>query len=175
MELFNWYLIIGASFFGLVFGSLLSFVAYSELRVGRIYLLILEKILLLLLVIVLVYPAWHNLVYLANGFLVGFVVSIFTKKLYFYLGLALFFSFSLTQDFLFIVASLIFLIGLPYGSRIDTFPDKILTFKVLFFNLAFFMMPFLLVFISESVILYKELFLGFAAGALLYENAARYS
>jgi len=150
------------SFFGLVFGILLSRVAKEEIKPGEKYFKILERIILFILVIALLYYAWNNLLLTIIGFIVGIFTSSIFKTRYFYLGFALMLGFLITKEFTLIIASLIFLYGLPYASK-EFFNKKFMDKVFLYFLL--FIIPFILLpfgFVQNNL----YLFLAFVAGSL---------
>lgn len=155
-------LIVLIAFLGLVFGILFSRLAKEEIKPGEKYFKILEKIILFILVIALLYYAWNNLLLTIIGFIIGIFVSSIFKIKYFYLGFAMMLGFLVSKEFSLIIASLILLYGLPYGSR-EFFNKKFMDKVFLYF--LFFIIPFVFLFFGfVNNNLY--LFLAFVAGAL---------
>ena len=148
------------SFSGLLFGLLLRRIATEEIIPGTRYFHALQKALLLILVIALLYPVWFEPL-LIVGILLGWLLGRTFRNRYFYLGLALALSFFFSPDFTLVVASLVFLYGLPYGTLLKKrTPEHISN------TLMFFLVPFALLFVKETVISSLPFLLSITAGAL---------
>ena len=102
------------SFSGVFFGKLLRKVAYEEVKFGEKYLLNFQHFILFILALSLVYFADFNPWFIVL-FVLGFIASFLFRKKYFYLGLALVAA-SFSQESLILVASLVFIYGLSFGS-----------------------------------------------------------
>lgn len=153
---FMLWLVVLIVFLGLVAGFILGKYTKEELKYKR-YFNLLKRLLLFVLVIALLYYAWEF--YAVFAFVVGVLVSFLIRKLYLYFGLALFLSFLMSKEFILLIASLIFIYGLVYGSFLR---KK----KLFIYNLILFLAPFLLFFAKDFVLNYLYLFLAFTSGAL---------
>lgn len=138
------------SFFGLLIGLLLAIFCKEELKPGKKYFLLFEKICLLFIFIILMYSFK-----LKWTVLLGIPIAYFFKEDYFYLGLSL-----LSNSFF--VTSFVFMFGLPNGSLL--YSEKNIIQKVLL-NLLLFLIP--IVFLLNVFTPFKEYFISFAVGALL--------
>ena len=142
---------------GLIFGHILSILAKEEVKPGKRYFLLSQKILLGILGISLLYFAYpFNYLHLLF-FCLGIFTGMFIKKVYLFLGLASFLSFYIPQ--ILIINIIILLFGLPYGTLLKR--------NKLTLNIILFLTPFLLYFISNYLILSLPYFLSFAAATLL--------
>lgn len=99
------------SFLGLPIGIILSKFTKEELKPGKKYFMLLEKVVLLAIgVIIVFYMAGYFLFFLL-GLLAGFIF----RRVYFYFGLALPLTFG---SLLVLLPSLVFIFGLPAGTLI---------------------------------------------------------
>ena len=103
------------AFLGLLAGYLLTLLAKEEIKPGRKYFIILERAILIILALVLLSQVWTTKTFVIP-FIIGLIMGYVLRLRYLYLGLALAASVSLSMEFFVVVASLIFLHGLPYGS-----------------------------------------------------------
>lgn len=102
-------LIFALSFLGLLAGVILSCFTKEELKPGKKYFMLLEKILLLSISLIIIFYTKDFLLFLVLGIIAGFVF----RKAYFYFGLALPLAFG---SFLVLMSSLVFIFGLPHGA-----------------------------------------------------------
>lgn len=154
------------AFGGLVLGLLLAYFTKEELKSGKKYFVILERAILLILVILLLYKSWNSFIFLIIAFVAGFMVFIGISRVYLYLGLALFLAFMHTQTYAYYFVGLICLIGLVYGALEY---NKVKNGKLSWFiisNAVLFAIPFLLVYAQPLVVSYEFILFPFAAGAL---------
>ena len=119
MEILNYVLIAVVVSIGLILGRVLAWIAKEEIRPGKNYFLILQKILFCAAVILLMYLNKANVHYIWAGALVIFVYLYYYKKIspeivYGVLGLVLYLA-TKTEHFL-LAGSLIFLYGFPTGT-----------------------------------------------------------
>ncbi|MBS3151886.1 hypothetical protein J4230_00590 [Candidatus Woesearchaeota archaeon] len=135
---------------GCFFGYLIARLTKEELKKGLVYFKILELFILALLPFIFLYHSF-NIFFFILGMLFGFVF----RYEYFYFGVGFFSSF-LNKDLNFLTSSLIFIYGLPYGSVLF-FVKK---FRMLFYNVVLFFIPFLIYYLNYD-------FLSFSAGGLL--------
>ena len=152
-------LIAVIAFCGLLVGYLLTFMAKEEIKPGRKYFAILERALLITLALVLLSQVWTTKVFFIP-LIMGVLVGYFLRFRYFYLGLALAASVTLPMDMFVLVASLIFLHGLPYGS----ISSKL---KLPFHMVLFFIPILIMLFFSPNNV---GLLLPFVAGTLLFQK-----
>ena len=131
MDFINSILVILASFSGLAIGYALAVISQEEMKKGRKYFLIMEKVFRLLVFVPALYITFLNygwlyfILFLIGGFISFFVENI-TLLLFYFLS---FFMISLAAkepSFHLVQASLIFLYGFPAGSllRIRSFSLK---------------------------------------------------
>lgn len=147
------------AFSGLLVGYLLTFLAKEEIKPGRKYFLILERALLIALALVLFSQVWTTKSFIIP-LILGLVIGYFLKVRYFYLGLALAASVTLAMDVFVLVASLVFLHGLPYGS----IASKI---KLPMHMILFFIPVVIMLFFSPNN---TNLLLPFVAGTLILQK-----
>lgn len=138
------------SFLGILIGYFIAKSTKEELKPGMKYFIILELIILFLISSLFLFYS-PDLFLFIFGLLFGFVF----RFEYFYFGIGLF-SLIFNLDLSFLISSLIFIYGLPYGG-ILFYTKKI---KLLFFHLILFFIPLILYFFNYNL-------LPFAGGALL--------
>lgn len=119
MEILNYALVALVASLGLVTGKILARIAKEEIKQGKKYLLILQKILFCTAVITLMYLNRENVHYSWAGALVLFVYLSWFKKIPAYiqsaaLGAGLCLA-SLTDNFT-AISAIVFLHGFPAGS-----------------------------------------------------------
>ena len=144
------------SFIGLLIGILLAKLSPEELKPGKKYFILLKKIILIAIVISIIYYSKLSLF----GLFIGAFIGYFFKKEYFYFGLALVVSLQLTK-FNILLASLIFIYSLPYGTLL-----KKNIIKEININLALFLLP-LLFLINNLYLSYDSLLSSFIISALI--------
>ena len=157
--MFTKLLIALIAFLGLVVGYILTFVAREEIESGQKYFIIMERAILILLALVLLSQVWITKTFFIP-LILGLVIGYIFRFRYLYLGLALAASVTLAIDIFVLVASLIFLHGLPYGGTSSKLKAP---FHVLFFFIPVMMMLFfspnnmnyLLPFVAGTLILQK--------------------
>ncbi len=93
---------------GLFFGIFLAYFIKEEIEPGRIYFLVLEIIVLMVLIL---FSFKFQIISLIFGLIFGFII----KKEYFYFGIGLVSS-TVNKDLNFLYSSLVFVYGMPYGS-----------------------------------------------------------
>lgn len=144
------------SFLGLVTGRMISKYTKEEIRQYNNYLIWTKKILLLILVIISLYFikfSYLNLILFILGFVFGFIF----RSRYFYLGFLLALSFLISKEVMLLIASIIFIYGIFYGS---------LNKKWIIIKFGLFLVPFLLLLFNINY----EPFLAFVAGALFLKE-----
>ncbi|QQG38616.1 MAG: hypothetical protein HYS32_03360 [Candidatus Woesearchaeota archaeon] len=151
------------SFLGLPVGLFISHKAKEELEPGKIYFKALRIVVLLVLIITFIILSLKNPLALIISVVIGFLIALLFKKIYFYLGLALTVSFLLAKDFIVLISSLVFIYGLAYSTVIyKTYKKQLLPLSLLFF------IPFILLFAKPFLVNYIEYYLGFLAGSLIF-------
>ncbi len=145
------------AFLGLVCGIFLGKYTREELKDGKKYFILLEKSILFVLILFLLYNVSFSFLVVISS-LIGVLLSRKLNKIYFYLGL----TFVLINDLS--ITALIFIFGLPYGSLL--YHSK--KIKEWSWNLLYFAIPLSLLLIGDFVSLYSEYFLAFASGSLFY-------
>jgi len=130
MQLINYTLTLTVSFLGLILGIILAYIAKEELRPGKKYFILLQKIILTLIPsFFLFYLLKENISLLIISLLMfSILINSYSKKIkthYIYPILALIFYFSSKNIDLFkIQAFLIFLYGFPTGSLLTKVTKK---------------------------------------------------
>lgn len=133
-------------FLGILVGVILKKIAKEEVKFGKFgsrYFVWMERIILLF--IILATLRFVDVLWLVVLFaIIGFVLGIFISE-YLFLGLALVFGFFLGGEVLLLIAALVFLYGLPFGSVLRKLKWKHSFLAVLFFA------PFLLLFFDTNL------------------------
>lgn len=134
MEILNYFLIAVVISTGLILGRILAKIAKEEIKPGRKYLIILQKIIFCSILILLMYLNKTNVHYIWIGSVIIFAYLLFFNELcpgqiYLFSGI-LFYLFSKTDYFL-PASALIFLQGLPIGTLLKK--NKILALSILLF------------------------------------------
>ena len=128
MNVLNYSLAAIISYLGLSIGLILAIIAKEELKAGKKYFILLQKAILLLIFIFLIYFLKFNLINLIIVLLFIFIYLIkyywnkrINESFYIYLILSIIFYISSKSLNLFIIeSSLIFLYGLPTGTLLTT-------------------------------------------------------
>jgi len=164
------YLIPLIVFSGLILGVILAKVSPEEMKSGERYFKILKKITLTILIISLIFLAIPLFLELILGLVVGYIAALLLKRVYFFLGLALFLSFLTSiPDLILLFSSIVFIFGLPTGSLIASeVKKKKDLYLSMILNAIFFLSPFLLFFIRDLLANNLAFPLAFTAGSLLY-------
>lgn len=125
--------IFALSFLGLVAGVILAFLTKEELLPGEKYFKLLEKVLLLIIgVVIISYVADFF-----SFFFIGLVLGVFFRRLYAYAGVLAAIE---SKEFLLLVSSLVFLLGLPHGTLIvKNLLKNERIFRELLFSAGFFL------------------------------------
>lgn len=117
---------------GYFLGYIVKYFTRDELRSGRKWFKMIEKVLMVILAIGCLYYiklSWS----LVIGALLGYFTIKYLKP-YFYFGILSFLSFKFTDAYFIIINSLMFIFGLAYGSRKkDYFVLLFFVFVLLFF------------------------------------------
>ena len=151
------YLVPIIALFGILVGFILKRIANEEIKFGKFgsrYFIWMKRIILLLIIIIALYFT-ENITLVIVTAVLGFILSIFVNE-YLFLGTALLLGFLTGKEILILLASLIFLYGLPYGSMLRRFAKEHL-FILLFF------VPFSLLFVDID----PAVIIGFSSGGLL--------
>ncbi|MEW6063073.1 MAG: hypothetical protein AB1571_01745 [Nanoarchaeota archaeon] len=143
------------SFTGLLIGVLLAKLSPEEVKPGKKYFIILKKLVLLSIIITLVYYTK----FLFLSFFIGVLFAYFFNYAYLYLGLSLIVS-VISKQFNLLIASFIFIYGLPYGTLLN---KNILKKTVLY--LLLFLAPLLLI-INNLNIIYTNIISSFVVGSI---------
>jgi len=146
------------AFSGLVAGWILSRVVKEEVKYGKKYFYIICRVLLLILALIFLFKGFPHYSSMIIPFIVGVILSLFFRKIYFYLGLGLLFP----SEF---VIYLLFFFGLLYGSF------KKLVLRNIIVNLVFFLIPLILLFFKEYLLMYDYILYSFISGALFALNS----
>ena len=125
MNLLNQTLVLLFSLTGIIFGLILAFIAPEELKIGKKYFLLLKRI-----IFVLIFFLINYYLYLAENyyllipftilavvlFIIGFVQKKPIYELFNYLNFVVPYFFVTDNQFKLLLATLIFLYGLPTGT-----------------------------------------------------------
>jgi hypothetical protein len=166
------YLIALLTFVGLLIGLLISKYTIEEIKEGRKYFLIAYKILIFLTLIMSLYFAWFAYIpYMLIAFLAGVLIYFGISNPYFYLGILFVLGFWEKSNYFYIVAVLIFCIGLLRGGLIgEKFKKKKNVVKKIVISLIFFAIPFVLVFFRSSLYLgIDNIIFAFISGSFFME------
>jgi len=106
-------LVLILSFLGLLAGVIVSHFTKEELKPGKKYFRLLEKVLLLAISFIIIFYAGDYFLFLIFGLLAGLIF----RKVYFYFGLALPLA---SETFLVLLSSLVFVFGLPHGTLLTS-------------------------------------------------------
>lgn len=142
------------SFLGLIFGFFLYKFTKEEFNTGRKYFILLNRIILFVIIIFLIYYSNLNLLLTVLLFIFGVVVSYFFGNIYLYLGLVVS---SYSRD---LFSILVFLFGFPYGTLNSRKGIKFVRNCLIFFIVG------LSGFLLTS---YTNYLSGFLAGALFFK------
>lgn len=146
------------AFSGLFFGHLLQYIAPEEIKPGKRYFISLQYILIAVLCITLLYEvSLHLNAGTIIAFFIGMASVLMMKLRYLYLGAAVFASSVILSKFFVLVASLVFLYGLPVGTL-----QKLKTKTLIIAFLSFFT-PALLVALPQQ---FQYITLSFVIGSL---------
>ena len=150
------YLVFLISFLGIIIGIYLRKIAREEIKYGLYgpgYFLWMRRIIFFLILLLPLFFV-DNLVYVLIGIIVGVVLGLFLGD-YLLLGISIVTSFLLNINLFFLISSLVFIYGFPFGSSI-----KINKAKNVGISLIFYSTPFLLLFISLDLNLLIGLVFG---------------
>lgn len=147
------------AFLGLLVGYLLTYLAKEEIKPGKKYFVMLERAILIVLALVLLSQVWTEKTFILP-LVIGLITGYFLRIRYFYLGLALAASIALSMELFVLIASLIFLHGLPYGG----ISSKL---KLPLHIVLFFIPMVIMLFFSPNNV---NLLLPFVAGALVVQK-----
>ena len=149
------------SFLGLIFGYFLAKNFKQELNQVNKFIKIMLVIVIILLVITLTLLAGLNLKFII-AIIVGILISLLLKRIYFYFGLALMLSNFTNSSNKFSIAILIFIYGLLFSSL----NFKKINAKFILINLILFILPFTLLLFKEFTLQNSNIILGFTIGGL---------
>jgi len=166
IELLNFILIALVAFSGIIIGAFLIFSALEEYSPGKLYFKWFKKIILFILILILLFYAdTHYSIII--GLLIGFLLSLLIKE-YFFLGLSLVIGFLTSKEFGLLIATFIFIFGLPYGTlelRFYKVRTNILIKKIIYCFILF-IIPFISLFFQNFMLNNIALFIGIVSGAL---------
>ncbi len=132
------------SFFGLVAGIILARISPEEMKQGKKFFKVMRLAVLFMLIVMLLYYSNLNLLMLAIGLSIGF----FIRLGYLYMGVSLAGALLASRDAFFMIASLVFIYGLPYGTLLES-RRKINVRKLLLSGMTFAAPFFILLFPLE--------------------------
>jgi hypothetical protein len=150
------------AFLGIIIGLILASRTKEELKIGKKYFILLGRLVFFTLIVFLLYKVSFNFLIILF-FILGIFFSFKLNKVYFYLGLTLLLSSFISESFLIAITSLIFIFGLVYGTLI--YSRKKINIS---FDLIYFLIPLILLFVKGFVVNNIEIFLSFVAGTLFF-------
>jgi hypothetical protein len=155
------------AFFGLLAGLIIAFYTKEELEPGKKYFDFMIKIIVFLIIILMLYKFNKDYLILTIFFILGILLALFIRKNYLYLGMLLFASSSLGMGYFSIIACLIFLLGLPFGTLIsfNNIKNKKKIYYIAVSN--FILFYFGLITLYGPIFKYSPLIMAFGSGALL--------
>lgn len=139
MEILNYSLIALITAVGLACGAVIGYFAKEELKPGKKYFILLQKILFTLAIAFLMYANRANVHYLWAGGLIIFIYLYFYERInqaFAYAFLALVFSLASETGMFLPISASIFLYGFPAGSLNYKNKKMILICNILFIILA---------------------------------------
>jgi hypothetical protein len=153
------------AFLGLIVGLVVKKYTKEEFIQGRKYFVFLYKFFLLALLISSLFYGWYAGIFQpVLAFVAGMIVYMGISNLYLYLGGLFILSFWQRENFFNVVAVLTFVIGILRGF----FVKKNVMNKIII-SAIFFALPFLLIYVKESVLEMKYLLFAFISGAIFAE------
>jgi len=142
---------------GFFIGVLLARISPEEMHSGKRYFIWLIRLVVLIIIVSLFYIAGFGTV----GLLLGLVFGFFVREYYFALGLAMAVALTVSKDVFFLFSALGFSFGVVYGTV--SYITGRFTFTNVFTKIAFFFLPFCILFIEVP----SQPLLLFAAGVLI--------
>jgi hypothetical protein len=121
MEILNYALVAVVIAIGLILGRMLAWMAKEEVRPGKKYFLLLQKILFCAVIVTLMYANKTNVHYIWIGAVIIFAYLVYFKKVntvITYAVLALGVYLSTKTDYFLLASSFAFLYGLPTGTML---------------------------------------------------------
>lgn len=153
------------AFLGLIVGLLVKKYTKEEFVQGRKYFVFLYKLFLVILLVLSLFYAWYSQILLfIVAFVAGIIVYLGISNIYFYLGGFFVLSFWQRENYFNVVAVLIFIVGILRGF----FVKKNVMNKIVI-SAIFFALPFLLIYVKESVLQMKYIIFAFISGAIFAE------
>ena len=154
------------AFLGLLAGIIIAFYTKEELESGKKYFDFMIKIIVFLIIITAIYQFKKNYMILAVFFILGLLAALIIRKNYLYLGMLLFASYSFGIGYLSIMACLIFLFGLPFGTLIS-FNNLKHKKKIYYISISSFILFYLgLIVLYNPIFQYSPFVMAFGSGAL---------
>lgn len=146
-------------FLGLIVGKIISYYTKDEYDAGLKYFKLLEKVLIGLVVVVLLFSKLSLVLFLY--ILIGIIIGVFVREIYLFLSIALLSVLFFSSDIILLVASLIFFFGIVYATvrRIEI--------KNIILNGVVFFIPFVLLLTKSFINTNSTIFLGVSIGGLL--------
>jgi|TARA_Y100000310_G_C20247905_1_gene607700 hypothetical protein len=159
------------TFLGLILGIVIASYTKDEIKTGKTYFVFAYKILIFALLILSLYFAWYaQISHMLLAFLAGMVVYFGISQLYFYMGILFVLSFWEKGNYFYMVAVLVFLIGLIRGALIKNKFSKMKNIqKRVVISFFAFAVPFALINFRTSVIGIENVIFAFVSGAIFIE------
>ncbi|HLD02936.1 MAG TPA: hypothetical protein VJC07_04515 [Candidatus Nanoarchaeia archaeon] len=151
-----WLIIPLVAFCSVIIAGYIRNFTQEELAEGERYFKILQIILSTSIAILLLFKLQASLPVIASA-IVGIATAHFLKEKWLYLGISMVASLFISLEWYALIASLIFIYGLPYGTR----------HTKVWKNLVLFLLPFAFFFLKGFATEYSSIIAGFVAGSLL--------
>ena len=153
------WLVILVAFLGLLAGRVISYYTKDEYKSGLKYFKLIEKILIGVIVLVLVFskPSLWLFVYI----LIGIVIGFFVRRVYLFLGFGLLSILFLGENLILLVSVLVFFFGIVYSTV------RQIKVKEIILNGLIFFIPFLLLLMKSFINANLSILLGLSIGGLL--------
>jgi len=147
------------AFLGLIAGRIIYEKTKDEYKSGLKYFKLAEKITIGAIAVSLLFSNLSLIIFLYV--LVGIIIGIFLKEVYFYLGVGMLGTLFLSDSFILLASVLIFFFGIVHGTILK------INLKKIGVKALFFFIPFLFLLIQSFINTNLDIFLGLAIGGLL--------
>ena len=147
------------AFLGLIAGRIIYENTKEEYKQGLKYFKLMERILVGLIAVFLLAGNLSLMIFLY--ILIGIIIGVFLREVYFYLGIGMLSSLSLNNNFIFLISFLVFFFGIVHGTILK------INFRRIGTKALFFFIPFLFLLIQSFINTNLSIFLGISIGGLL--------
>ena len=159
------------TFLGLILGVIIANYTKDEVNEGKSYFGLSYKLLIFTLLILSLFFAWYaQISHMLLAFLAGIIVYLGISQIYFYLGILFVLSFWEKSNYFYIVAVLIFLVGIIRGALINNKFTKLKNVqKRIVVSFVTFAIPFVLIYFKTSITGVENVIFAFVSGAIFAE------